>query len=350
VSPEQRPGDDEGVEFRGRSGLLALVFLGLFAMVFILSLGREIRGPQPPVEATQHSGDCLAEVPPADVRPQRAWRSFWKALDVSDCRPRSWLTRYSEGGQTLEEFRAAEREPLQRGHPIEVFSLGHQGDAAASGDIPKIVEFLGVYFQGSVRSVSGRALPTSALRPSQDASGQYDAAALLRALEGTCPADASACLAVTDQDLSLDGLHYLFGLGQARDRLGVMSTFRLGEDVRARSTAIRRPARSVDRLRRALKLAVHEVGHQLGLAHCRHFRDCVMAGSSSLEASDRSHLMLCPLEHAKLQWQLGFASSERFAELADFAAKEGLHKEGAYWARMAEASPRYPQASGASAP
>ena len=158
------------------------------------------------------------------------------------------------------------------------------------------------------------------------------------------------CLAVTDQDLSLEGLDYLFGLGQPRSRVGVMSTFRLAQPIRSPATGTLRPVRQAEQPRRALKVAAHEVGHQLGMAHCRHFRDCVMAGSNSLAASDSSHLMLCPLEHAKLRWTLGFDPYLRFTELAEFASRHGLHKEGAYGARMAESVPRYPQAAGAAVP
>jgi archaemetzincin len=233
------------------------------------------------------------------------------------------------------------------GHPLQLFTLTPLRSESSSAHLPIIAQFLESYFTASVDGLPSQPLPASALTTNSEPGPTYDAAALLDGLAGSCPAGAAACLAVTDQDLSLEGLRYLLGLGQERDRLGVMSTFRLGSGVRSQSTGLLRPARPVDRLRRVLKVAAHEVGHQLGLAHCRHFGDCVMAGSGSLEAGDDSHLMLCPLEHEKLRWKLGFVPAERFDTLARFAAEHGLHKEGAYWARMAESSPRYPQAAGA---
>lgn len=334
---------------------LALVTLGLLVVLCVVFVGRQGDRLSAASETSESgalapAGDCLGDVAPIDVRPGRYWRSFWKRLDASDCRPHSWLTRYSEQGQSLEEFRGAERTPVGAGQTLELFALTPLSDEVTSALLPITTQFLGLYFQESVRVSPGRALPPAALRSSEGSSSRYDAAALLEGLAGPCPADASACLAVTDQDLTLKGLRYLFGLGRPQDRLGVMSTFRLGADVRSGAPGGPRVARSVDRLRRALKVAAHEVGHQLGLAHCRHFADCVMAGSGSLEEIDDRHLMLCPLEHAKLGWKLGFSSAQRFADLAQFAAEHGLHREAAYWIRMADAAPPYSRADGAVAP
>lgn len=339
----------------GRPPFVLLGVLGLLVLFALVSLGRQgdrpsaasaPSGSAPPASAS----DCLADVAPLDVRPGRHWRSFWKRLDGSDCRPRSWLTRYSEQGQTLEEFRAAERTPVGAPQTVEIFALGPLSDERTPALLSIATQFLGIYFQESVGLASDRVFPPTVSGQVEDSSSRYDAAALLEALADQCPPATAACLAVTEHDLTLEGLSHLFGLGRPRDRLGVMSTFRFGGDVRSGVPGATRPARSADRLRRVLKVAAHEVGHQFGLAHCRHFADCVMAGSGSLDEIDDRHLLLCPLEHAKLEWKLGYSSARRFAELAQFAVEHGLHREAAYWARMAEAAPPYPQADGAVAP
>lgn len=44
---------------------------------------------------------------------------------------------------------------------------------------------------------------------------------------------------------------------------------------------------------RAVKVALHEAGHLLGMNHC-HARDCLMAYSNSIERLDRLPLRFCP--------------------------------------------------------
>jgi len=359
MAPAQAPQKEESErtsrepEVRLPPGAFGFLAVALVATSLLLFLGSGEKSEEDGAGRTDQrdtGADCLDDVAPLDVKLTRSWRSFWRRLDPADCRPGSWLVRNSETGQTLEGFRAARRSPLSAGGHFELRLLEPAEEERSSALLSDIAEFVGIYFQESTLRGPGIALPAAALRPGQGTNGQYDATALLESLQGACSSHAIACLAITDQDLSAPGLHYLFGLGQQRERVGVMSTHRLREAIRDPGTRTSRLPRESEVLRRVLKVAVHEVGHQLGLAHCRHFSDCMMAGSASLGGSDRSHLMLCPLEHEKLEWQLGFVPQRRFSELAQFAAKHRLHKEAAYWSRMAEAFPRYPSASGASAP
>ena len=74
-----------------------------------------------------------------------------------------------------------------------------------------------------------------------------------------------------------------------------------------------------------------------------------MGGSGSLNESDMSRLMLCPLDYSKLSTWLNWREHIRWTQLAGFARKHGLHREAAYWQRFAENGPRYPYASGAQA-
>ena len=100
-------------------------------------------------------------------------------------------------------------------------------------------------------------------------------------------------------------------------------------------------------LRRALKVAAHEMAHEFSVAHCAHYRDCVMGGTNSLRESDRGELMLCPLDHEKLRWNLRFDPRARYLELSAWADEHGLHPEAAYWGRMAESHPGFANAAGA---
>ena len=67
-------------------------------------------------------------------------------------------------------------------------------------------------------------------------------------------------LGVTDRDLFIPILTYVFGEAQLGGRAAVVSTARLVEDVELFG-----PQLLVERL---AKEAVHEVGHAFGLLHC----------------------------------------------------------------------------------
>jgi archaemetzincin len=88
-------------------------------------------------------------------------------------------------------------------------------------------------------------------------------------------------LVVTAVDLYVDGLNFVFGLANPRGKGAVVSLYRLraGGDTRLQRE-------------RALKEAVHELGHTFGLPHCPDGR-CVMHFSNSLEDTDRKEASFC---------------------------------------------------------
>ena len=88
------------------------------------------------------------------------------------------------------------------------------------------------------------------------------------------------------------------------------------------------------------------MAHEFSVAHCVHYRDCVMAGTNSLVESDQGDLMLCPLDHEKLRRNLDFDPHRRFAVLAEWAGDHGLHSESHYWREMAGQYPAYANAAG----
>lgn len=88
-------------------------------------------------------------------------------------------------------------------------------------------------------------------------------------------------LAVTDLDLFADGLNFVFGMAQSPGKAAVVSLHRLRWGADEATFRIR-----------AVKESVHELGHTLGLGHCRN-PGCVMHFSNSLADTDRKGPMMC---------------------------------------------------------
>ncbi len=87
-------------------------------------------------------------------------------------------------------------------------------------------------------------------------------------------------LGVTDVDLYVPGLNFVFGQAQCPGMFAVISVHRLQHPDEATF------------LNRVVKEAVHELGHTLGLAHCDNAR-CVMHFSNSLLDTDIKGKQFC---------------------------------------------------------
>lgn len=98
-------------------------------------------------------------------------------------------------------------------------------------------------------------------------------------------------LGVTDLDLYVPSMNYVFGEARLPGRVAIISTYRL-KDTTSHGGA---ELLSV----RAVKEAVHELGHTLGLTHCTN-PSCVMSFSNSLEDTDRKGEDCCEACSRKL--------------------------------------------------
>ncbi len=108
-------------------------------------------------------------------------------------------------------------------------------------------------------------------------------------------------LAVTNLDLYSGTLNFVFGLAELLGKAAVISLYRLHLDA---DQATFRD--------RAVKEAVHELGHTFSLHHCTN-PECVMAFSNSLEDTDRKNREFCGLCSKK--WRK-FAEVKRMSEPA----------------------------------
>ncbi len=101
------------------------------------------------------------------------------------------------------------------------------------------------------------------------------------------PDDAFRFLGITGVDLYVRGLNFIFGQAELAGKAAIISLARLREGFYGREEDL------YQLQLRSLKEAVHELGHTLGLKHCRNF-PCVMMFSNTLMEVDKRSSDFCP--------------------------------------------------------
>jgi len=134
--------------------------------------------------------------------------------------------------------------------------------------------------------------------PLDEGEGQVQARGLLERLPGR---EATVILGVTAADLSSPGRLYVFGQGALGYGMAVVSYYRLLYAHHGWS-----PCREL-LLERLYKVALHEVGHALGLSHC--VGGCVMGVYPSVYQLDRAAGNFCEGCRTRLGWPPGQHSS-----------------------------------------
>ncbi len=136
----------------------------------------------------------------------------------------------------------------------------------------------------SVRRMTAIRLPQGSYNPARR---QFEATQILRAVRDSSLDRGSTVLAVTDEDLFIPMLTFVFGQAQLGGTAAVMSTARLRQQFHG--LADHRGLL----LQRALKEALHELGHTVGLTHCPD-RRCVMTLSNTVQQIDEKGEEFCP--------------------------------------------------------
>ena len=101
------------------------------------------------------------------------------------------------------------------------------------------------------------------------------------------PAKGVKALVVSDVDLYVPQLNFIFGEAELGGYFAIISLTRL------RQSFYGLPENRTLLLERMVKEAIHELGHTYGLRHCPH-PECVMHFSNSLQDTDRKEASFCP--------------------------------------------------------
>lgn len=113
--------------------------------------------------------------------------------------------------------------------------------------------------------------------------GQYDSSQVLGKLRRY---KGAKVLGIIDKDLYAPGLNFVFGQADLSDNYAIISITRLKQEFYGL------PKNDKIFFDRAVKEAVHEIGHTYGLSHCSNPK-CVMFFSNSLLDTDRKDSTFC---------------------------------------------------------
>ena len=125
--------------------------------------------------------------------------------------------------------------------------------------------------------------PTEAWDPVR---GQYSSVAMMRRALAAAPPSALRLLLVTEVDLFVPVLSFVFGQAQIDGTVAVMATARL------RQSFYGLPSDDGLEIMRARIEALHELGHTFGLTHC-HERTCSMSLATTVQHVDMKRDSYC---------------------------------------------------------
>jgi len=137
----------------------------------------------------------------------------------------------------------------------------------------------------------GMEVPREAYNPARN---QYNSTTILHKMRRLKDLGGHLILGVTNVDLYVPQLNFVFGEAECPGRVAVISLYRLRPEFYGA-----KPDRRL-LLERAVKEAVHEVGHNLGLTHCIN-PACVMHFSNNIWMTDAKGSKPCIACRMKLK-------------------------------------------------
>lgn len=144
------------------------------------------------------------------------------------------------------------------------------------------------------RSLKGVEVPSEAYHSRRR---QYNSEVILHRLPRYRPPQGERLLGVTEVDLYVPQLNFVFGQADLATGVGLISLCRLHQEYYGL------PPNKALFLSRAAKEAAHELGHTYGLGHCPNLK-CVMHFSNSLSDTDIKKETFCQRCQRELEGNL----------------------------------------------
>lgn len=152
---------------------------------------------------------------------------------------------------------------------------------------PRLLEFLALTLPDTFKMPCALAPPLLDVAQAYSlVRQQYHSTKLLAQLLTLNQCETTKILGVTEVDLFIPILTFVFGEAQLNGRAAIISTHRL------RQSFYGLPEDEALLLERCQKEALHELGHTFGLIHCPSF-ECVMHRSNSVEQVDLKRNSFC---------------------------------------------------------
>jgi archaemetzincin len=156
------------------------------------------------------------------------------------------------------------------------------------GDVPpNVLEWIenaaAEWFPLRLRRLAALPIPEGAYDAKRQ---QYQSVEIMKMLARSAPRDASRVLGVTEVDLAIPMLSFLFGQAQFDGRVAVLSVCRLHQEFYGL------PAQEKLLRERTVKETLHELGHTFGLVHCSD-SSCAMSLATHIELVDSKSEKYC---------------------------------------------------------
>jgi archaemetzincin len=139
------------------------------------------------------------------------------------------------------------------------------------------------WFPLPIRRLPALAVPEGAYDAKRQ---QYQSVEIMKLLARSAPRDASRVLGVTDVDLAIPMLSFLFGQAQFDGPVAIVSLCRLHQEFYGL------PAQEKLLRERTVKETLHELGHTFGLVHCSD-PNCAMSLATHIELVDSKSEKYC---------------------------------------------------------